>query len=495
MNNINSKRFPDENLFKKKMFSDYLFDMFDIYSHEFPLYFKGKKKITTKLGLFSGIISIIIFIVYASFQLNDLFSKKKFSIIYSEYHQSSKMNLLYYPIFFSLIRNDNQSSIADYDFRLNINYRFSNESGIFNEKIKYNHCNETLLIENYSSLLMNYEKFNFTNYYCIDSTKEIYLQGRNGQLDSSILSIEFFLCLNETKYDNCASFESQSNNLYSGYVNLFFVEISYDNYNYSNPIFPSLKYEKIHFSNSLLKEFNFYFSKIEYISDNGLFFEHINRYEVYNLEKFSSDFSLENSFLGEKFGQINFYLLDKTTKIDRKYLKIPEIAANIQVIINIIYICTKALVKFITSTVIKIDIINTTIFNYQIKKRNLNFNIDINNNFPNIKISNNDIKVKNSNSNYQMNSVNKVINIENSEINLNSIYKFKNPINSIKNNDSNQKVIFVKFKLYQYFLPLFIQKNYPQVIIFQKYCYKIFKSISIETIYYNFQTLRLKFNT
>ena len=76
MNNINSKRFPDENLFKKKMFSDYLFDMFDIYSHEFPLYFKGKKKITTKLGLFSGIISIIIFIVYASFQLNDLFSKE-----------------------------------------------------------------------------------------------------------------------------------------------------------------------------------------------------------------------------------------------------------------------------------------------------------------------------------------------------------------------------------------------------------------------------------
>ena len=66
-------------------------------------------------------------------------------------------------------------------------------------------------------------------------------------------------------------------------------------------------------------------------------------------------------------------------------------------------------------------------------------------------------------------------------------------MNNINNLNNNIKFYNegVTLKLYQYFLPFFIQKKNKKVILLEKYCDKIYQCISIENL---FQKLELKNN-
>ena len=107
-----------------------IYNIFDIYSQEFPLLFKKEKKYTTTLGFIIGIISIIFFSSISILQLKIISSKQNYSLISNNlYSQKAKVNLTNIPFFFALFSLNSKLSM-NIDYIVKVKYLQINFSEI-----------------------------------------------------------------------------------------------------------------------------------------------------------------------------------------------------------------------------------------------------------------------------------------------------------------------------------------------------------------------------
>ena len=357
-------------------------------------------------------------------------------------------------------------------------YKQKNDSGIFQKEINVTKCNYSNFIEKYPSF-SNLEKESFELFYCIDTSENILLYGKEYNSEYSTFSINLYECVNSSEINTCSNSSTIDTLLSNVYVILGFLEKNINNYDYINPVSYNLRYETIHFTTSIYKQYKFFFSRIEYISNDGLLFNHIRKFNFFNLISFSIDFSMPSIFsiLNPQFGIIYFYSQDKITTIERIYKKLPEVIASIEGIISISYLFNNFILSFFIEKILMIDIINNSFFVEDKKQLRLNIS-----KIKNIHLQDNNLKENKSTSNVIIFPSNETHNFNKKQINANN--------NELQfNNKMKEKI---KFKFYQYFLPFFTQKKNEEIIFLVNNYEKIKQSISIENIYNKFETIKIK---
>ena len=483
----------NENIKKSEQLKkDYkIYSIIDIYYREFPLRFKNNKNYFTSLGFIMGLISIILFIILSISELKDIFLRKNFGLISNtEYSQNAKVNLTNIPIFFALFSSNLKIQKINVDYMINVIYEVQNISGTFRKEINVTQCNYNELKKNFPSIDFHIQKESLELLYCIDTSEEINIFGNFGDKEISSLSINLFKCVNISEINTCSNPNDIQNSLLNSYFFFAYLEQNIDNYNYRYPISYNLRQENIQLTTSILKKYNYYFSRIEFLSDDGLLFENVRNFSFFNYDSSSIDISIPNnlfSVINPQFGSLTFYTNNKIIKIKRNYRKLPDGIANIEGIINIIYFIINFIVSFFTNKMLMIDIVNTSLFpnNQKIYLKSINHSKFINNEISNNTYSLNNKKNKSSSNNrfYQPQNNLEIFFNKNKQCRMNNINNLNNNIKFYNEG--------VTLKLYQYFLPFFIQKKNKKVILLEKYCDKIYQCISIENL---FQKLELKNN-
>ena len=472
MNNV--QQLNEQKIFKNSI-KNKIYNILDIYPQEFSLLFKKEKKYTTTLGFIIGIISIIFFSFISIIQLKSIFSEQNYSLITNTlYSENAKVNLTNIPFFFSLL-DFNLALSMNIDYMVKVVYLQNNISGMSEQEINITKCNYSELIKKYPSII-SFDKKNILDFfYCLDTTKEIVIYGNTGNNEYSYLSFYFYKCLNSSDINTCTKYDNINNILLNTYLLFGYFKPNINNYNYSNPIYYSFQIDNFQFTTSIIKQYNYYFSRVEFESDDGLFLNNIKHYNVFNIESSSIDFLIPNDLNLMNvplFGQVNFIAFDSINQIKRIYLKLPDVIANIHGIINISYIIINFILSFFTRKILRVDIVNTSLFDvnkkeiYSKSKKSLKFQ--------------NTIKKKNDNDNKS--SSNNKFNF--TQDNCKNYLKQINKINIFNNNKENKiQNERINLKFYQYFLPFFLQKKNKDIIFLKYYINKIKDCISIETIF------------
>ena len=323
----------------------------------------------------------------------------------------------------------------------------------------------------------------FEDCYCIDtSNKEILLYGKNENNQSSSLTIHLLKCVNTSENNNCVNSEISEKNLLNSYLFFGYFEENINNYNYKNPISQYFKYENIHFTTSVVKSYNYKFQKVNYISDDGIIFNKFRYFSLFNFIDLSLDISFKDNIFAideNIFGKITFSHNNQVLEIKRIYSKITEVIAILQAIMKIIYIFCEIFISFFSQKLLKVDIFNSIIFDFD-KKKNLNFNWSVKSNeFKNLMLNR---KSNDNKSNSLIRFIRKEKLFEINHLKKNSSFEAQ----KIKTNKPNYlNVINNKLILqfHQFFIPLFMQKKNKNILLLENTCEKIYKTISIENIY------------
>ena len=457
------------------------FHIIDIYSQKIPLRFKGNEEYNTSIGFILGFLTLLFYFIISFYSLKDLFQRKNFSLISNtEYSKNSAINLKDTPFFFTLLSQYFVVPEINIHFIAKIIYIQKNNSGIFQKEINVTKCNYSNFIEKYPSF-SNIEKEIFELSYCIDTSENIFLHGKEYNSEYSFFSINLYECVNSSEINTCSNSSTIDTLLSNVYVILGFLEKNINNYDYINPVSYNVRYETIHFTTSIYKHYKFFFSRIEYISNDGLLFNHIRKFNFFNLISFSIDFSMPSIFsiLNPQFGIIYFLSQEEITTIERIYKKLPEVIASIEGIISITYFFINFILSFFIEKILMIDIINNSFFIED--KKQLRLNISKTNN-KNIHLQDNNLKENKSTLNVIIYPSSETHNFNKKQINANN--------NELHFN--NKKKEKIKFKFYQYFLPFFTQKKNEEIIFLVNNYEKIKQCISIENIYKKFENIKIK---
>jgi hypothetical protein len=459
------------------------FKILDIYYSEIPLRFKGEKEYITLLDIIMSIFSLLTFIILTFCYLEEFWKRKNYSIISNtQYSLNESINLTNIPIFFNLLGSNFKFLKNKIDYEVMITYEKYNPLNISHEHINVKKCNVSDYMKEHPNVIIENFYF-FEDCYCIDtSNKEILLYGKDENNQSSSLTIHLLKCVNTSENNNCVNSEISEKMLLNSYLFFGYFEENINNYNYLNPISQYFKYENIHFTTSVVKSYNYKFQKVNYISDDGIIFNKFRYFSLFNFIDLSLDISFKDNIFAideNIFGKIIFSHNNQVLEIKRIYSKITEVIAILQAIMKITYIFCEIFISFFSQKLLKVDIFNSIIFDFD-KKKNLNFNWSVKSNeFKNLMLNRNNNDNK---SNSLIRFIRKEKLIEINHLKKNSSFEAEKIKTNKPNylNVINNKIIL---QFHQFFIPLFMQKKNKNILLLENTCEKIYKTISIENIY------------
>ena len=448
--------------------------IFDIYSPEYKLNFKGKESYNSTFGKIMGLCSIIIFIsLFFNFEV-ELLSRKNFDILYSSVlNNDFQINLTNIPFF--LLIMDKHSNIISYNesiFKFSFQYNkqtFKNKLEPEDISIKYNleECDSSLFTKEDLDLLNNYGTTNLSSFRCFPRDVELILYGRIGHNYSSILLL---LSICDENNSNCENFEKIENMLNEGYIIMSHLSYSIDHYSYDHPIKKSFKTDIFSIPNkNLIKTYNYYFDGAKYENDNGLLFKKINKIDFFEPNGITFDINLINNTSNYKANNLVSVQLECSpfyNIYNRKYKKIQYYLGLFNGCCQAVYIIFKFISNFILLKMSSRDIVNEIFFKETLNKTNENVQLK----------SNNNLKI---NSGYL--SQKHLIEIENKKSSNSNLFPFqqKSLNDNIKQNSINT---YVKLNLSFY-------NKYFKSIIFDMKHYFIpnicLKNDKIEVLYFN----------
>ena len=143
------------------------------------------------------------------------------------------------------------------------------------------------------------------------------------------------------------------------------------------------------------------------------------------------------------------------------------------------YIFCEIFISFFSQKLLKVDIFNSIIFDFD-KKKNLNLNWSVKSNeFKNLMLNR---KSNDNKSNSLIRFIRKEKLIEINNLKKNSSFEAQKIKTNKPNylNVINNKIIL---QFHQFFIPLFMQKKNKNILLLENTCEKIYKTISIENIY------------
>ena len=136
----------------------------------------------------------------------------------------------------------------------------------------------------------------------------------------------------------------------NGFFYLIFPEYEIKHYNYLNLISETYKFHLFKFHSKFSKSYEFYFSEINYLSDDGFLFSNIKEEKLFSFDNIFLDFSdlRINEWM---IISIQFISNRKVQKYQRIYLKIQYILADIATLIGFINIIMKFITRFFTKKI------------------------------------------------------------------------------------------------------------------------------------------------
>lgn len=164
---------------------------------------------------------------------------------------------------------------------------------------------------------------------CVDLTSvDNILSGKLGDDNSTYISLIIKRCSNSTANGfTCLSNNNIDKQQMRFLFSVSFLDNSINNYLLPNPTISYIKNEMITFSPKISKKVNYYFTNIEYITDNGLVFNDISQLTFPKLADKDEDFHIP--LVGDDFLRVNFTLSGTRYVYFRKFAKFYSILASL----------------------------------------------------------------------------------------------------------------------------------------------------------------------
>lgn len=430
----------------------------DYVSSSSLLFINNKRKLKTHLGGILSLVSIMtvsFFIWYLGYDV--VYKQKPRVIPKEEYLKNSYIhNLNIENSFMALsIVDYNLEQILDIDKILTVkifstHYTKSKEGG--NEEIwdtqyiNYNTttCDNYKLNKNNSLLLSEYSINELKTMMCPENYN-ITLGGTWTENNLYLLTYYIYLCDNKTdseeKSENdvvCYPRETQLERINGNYISIYYRDFLVDPKDIDEPIKPFAKTNYMIMDSFLYKEMEVFFKTIVVNTDSGFFLEDISSEHNIMFDKYTVDTRSLVKYDSEILvASLWINSGSKTMNIDRSYIKIQEIAANVGGIIKFITLLCNFILYKVNKKTLSLEIMNN-LYNFELNSYEKSA----------YKSRNNDVK-NNYNLNnviYKVNDNSKISNLGNSlndssKIEMRDIYKnnYINPNNDLKKkrNDTN----------------------------------------------------------
>ena len=307
--------------------------IFDFVSYKPKLLYKGKSNFQSSIGGFISILTICFLLAFGIYFFTQLFQRKNMNI-------TSNDKVVEWPIY-------NMSNMP-FIFKLvdGNGYEIANDSSIFvlqglvSSNRPFNYYLEPCDINNvkhfgeyrkYFEDVRNLEKFN-----CIDDLNKynfsLYGTYTNNELPKSFINIILNICKNSTENKNapCKTRAAIDTILSSVYLNLIYLEHKIDHNNFNDPGYFTISTEILSFSATIYKRYNFFYSLIEYETDEGFVFPQNLITTYFKKQRIDVSVDLRVQVTGNvKFGQICLFLSKDQTNYFRKYIKVQDVIASI----------------------------------------------------------------------------------------------------------------------------------------------------------------------
>ena len=407
-------------LYKTLKFQDYFYLIF---THEF----KGEKKQHSYFSVFiSFFINIICFIILI-FNLLRLFLRKEPTISYAKIDLSKAINITLNSeqLLFSIFVRDknhiplNDPTIITVNPIYNILHRSEN-----GKIISSNNVLDIVNCTNYKNIykkINQEENFNGNDialHYCFNFKNDIVIGGRYSDDFYASLAIYISKCQNSSDSNiTCNSPEIINEKVQDAWLQIFYSTYSINSENFSNPISTDLTSVYFKLDNRLNKHIYTYYSSIDFTSNENFIFDQFINKNGIRLDHTFNDVNLINS----KDQHLSIiYVCSAVTKekIQRRYIKIQEVGANISGLLYVQCFIVYIFLYFPQLKLMDIEIINV-IFDYRPKY--LSYDEDVHNrrlsNYKKVKYR--PIKIKNQidiNKKVSSSSLNNKKNINDNEI-------------------------------------------------------------------------------
>jgi hypothetical protein len=185
----------------------------------------------------------------------------------------------------------------------------------------------------------------------------------------------FTKCNNLTNNNLCLSNEKMNKILSNAYLDLKFLSYSVNSFHQKNTKIPVIISERFTISSTIYESISILFNKIQFITDNGLFFEskHIENYHQFEISRIHIDLrEMLNNKISENFLSVEILNSGNINTYKKSHLKIQDYIATIGGIIKAInYICT-SLNYFNAQNSYYSKLIRDFLIENQIKKKNNN---------------------------------------------------------------------------------------------------------------------------
>lgn len=328
--------------------------------------------------------------------------------------------------------------VPDFDRKFQFSLRYNNLTEGFTEVMNFQlvKCKDVILDNKYFQEIENEMINKDYPYYCLPEEYKFGLRGLFGTSNFSAITLSVTTCSNSTTNNTCLP-KSVIDAEPSIYAHVVIKNSLINPTDYESPIKRSWLNNIVQFKPNSERVQMYNFQRIEVFSDNGFLLENIHTFNGYRLVKeYDEFFYVPNTvrLLNVRFSNSNNYI-----KINRSYLKIQEVAANIGGILNLFSFILIVIgeqysyFKYLKSLVNKMQ-----------KKETKDINAPRSTNI----IQNNMILES------EMNNINNIVNntnkpeIDNSKLILkNNIELIKDMNEKFSKKESNEKEEIVKFEI------------------------------------------------
>ena len=307
---------------------------------------KGETGYKTFFGGIISLISLFISMFFSLYFLNKMITRKDFIITKStEYNPN--LNLSYsYKLPFLLRLTDNNSIPFNEEEKLfhisaSIVFGGSDKNILLKDEkensksLRFEKCDiNQHFFEEFRKYFINFPNLN--TYYCLkkrDYTENIYGIYKNSN-PFSYYSFNLNYCYNSIENNNtCYSISDIKNKINNLFLDIVFVDYSFDLLNKKSFKEVFIRKERIELSLILFKRISLFLKNIKFITDEGFIFQNkkIENFHSYKSIKIDSNIYEENPILG------NILILNdmKSSIYNKNYFKIQNYLSNIGGFIHI----------------------------------------------------------------------------------------------------------------------------------------------------------------
>ena len=366
--------------YKCQKFSYFIYDL-DMFGKRVELYFKGKSKKTSLIGIIFTLIYISIFLAFFIYKLIRMM-KKTDSNFFDTYAYMEKP---------PSIQLSNENFYGGFALEDPISYDTFIDERIYYPKAYFKRAQrngsdwewfekeleiETCKLEKFGSSFR--EKFKnkpLNNLYCFKEMNETLIGAFSYDL-YSLFFISFYPCKNSTENGNkCKPKEEIDYYLKSTFVSFQMQDVDMTPQNYKNPILTRDKDIYTTVGKKLFKEIHAFFQIVNVETDIDIFgldyFKDIKKetFLKYDSSSFMSSI-IENDIYvtGQSFCDVTLKLSDKVLTQKRTYTKLVEILGNIGGFMQVVYSLLRIISSFSTTILYEASLVNN-LFNFNLDRK------------------------------------------------------------------------------------------------------------------------------